>query len=155
MKWNELLHNIPKVTPNYNFSASANVLNLDVHYAIGVKTLTFTGAIRSAKHSKQYSLVITFTKVEPTDGLTESEILKGYMPKPSLKEHDIQVRCSCPTYRFRFDKANRMDRVAAGARFGNYHRLTNRAPNNPHDIPGFCYHVIEFVEYLQLKGFIH
>ena len=25
MKWNELLRNVPKVTPNYNFGASSNI----------------------------------------------------------------------------------------------------------------------------------
>lgn len=155
MKWNELLHNVPKVTPNYNFSASSNVRDLDVNYQIGVKTITFTGNIHSLHHNNTYSIVVSFSKVEPTDGLTDEEILQGYMPKPSLANHDIHVRCSCPSYRFRFDNANRMNRVAMGRGFGNYHRKTNRAPNNPQNLPGLCYHIIEFVDYLQSQGFVH
>lgn len=155
MKWNELLHNVPKVTPNYNFSASSNILNLDVNYQVGVKTITFTGNIRSAHGGQLYSIIVSFSKIEPTEGLEEEEILQGYMPKPSLKKHDIHVRCNCPTYRFRFDKSNRANRASMGRDFGNYHRKTDRAPNNPHDLPGICYHIIEFVDYLHSQGFVH
>lgn len=155
MKWKELLHNVPRVTPNYNFSASSNILNLDVNYQVGVKTITFTSNIHSAHQGATYSIIVSFSKVEPTDGLTEDEILQGYMPKPSLKDNDIHVRCNCPSYRFRFDKANRANRASMGRNFGNYHRITNRAPNNPHDLPGFCYHIIEFVDYLKSQGFVH
>lgn len=155
MKWNELLKNVPKVTPNYNFSTSAKVHGLDVNYQLGVKTITFTGEINSFHGGGSYSIIVSFSKVEPTDGLTEEEIAQGYMPKPSLAKNDVHVRCSCPSYRFRFDKANRANRASMGKNFGNYHRLTNRAPNNPHDLPGFCYHIIEFVDYLQSQGFVH
>ena len=155
MKWNELLRNVPKVTPNYNFSASPNIFDLDVNYQIGVKTITFTGNVRSAHTGGSYSVIVSFSNVEPTEGLKDEEILQGYMPKPSLNKHDVHVRCNCPSYRFRFDKANRVNRASMGKNFGAYHRLTNRAPNNPHDLPGLCYHIIEFVDYLQSQGFIY
>jgi len=155
MKWNELLRNVPRVTPNYNFAASPRVYHLDLDYKIGTRILTFYGEVRSSKKTHAYTVTVSFTNVNPTDGLTDAEILQGYMPKPSLANNDIQVRCSCPTQRFRFDVPDRENRAGAGRPFGVYHRKTNRAPNNPHHLPGICYHIIEFVDYLQSQGFIH
>ena len=155
MKWNELLHNVPRVTPNYNFGASTRISNLDVQYNLNTLTLTFTGEVRSARKNMGYPVEIVFTGIEPTAGLTDVEVMQGYMPKPTLADDDIRVRCSCPSQRFRFDTADRQNRAAAGKPFGAYHRRTNRAPNNPHNLPGMCYHIIEFVDYLQSQGFIH
>ena len=85
---------------------------------------------------------------------TEEEIQQGYMPKPSISENNVMMRCSCPSYRFRFDDANRRNGAGTGARFGIYHRKTDRAPNNPSHIPGACKHLIEFLDYLQSNGFL-
>lgn len=154
MKWNELLRNVPKVTPNYNFGASSNISDLDVNYDIKKQIIIFTGSVRSAKSGYKYSVKVEFVKIGPTDGLTEDEIMQGYMPKPTLAENDIKVSCNCPSYLFRFDKADRANHTGLGRSF-IYHRKTNRAPNNPHDLPGICYHLIEFVDYLHSQGFIH
>ena len=89
MKWNDLLRNVPKVTPNYNFGASSNISGLDVNYDINKQVITFTGNVRSAHNGHKYSIKVDFIKIGPTDGLTEDEIMQGYMPKPSLSENDI------------------------------------------------------------------
>ena len=154
MKWNELLNNVVKVTPNYNFGASSNISDLDINYDIKKQIITFTGMVRSAKSGHKYSLKVSFNHIGPTDGLTEDEIMEGYMPKPTLAENDIKVSCNCPSYLFRFDKADRASRAGLGKGFA-YHRKTDRAPNNPHDLPGVCYHLIEFVDYLHSQGFVH
>ena len=154
MKWNDLLRNVNQVTPNRRLGSTNKPKNLDVKYQLGTKVLTFTGEMSSSKGTHGYSIQVNFLRIEPTDGLTDEEILQGYMPKPTLAKDDLQVRCSCPSYRFRFDTANRENRATLG-RFGAYHRKTNRAPNNPHDLPGLCYHLIEFMDYLQSQGFVH
>lgn len=154
MKWNDLLRNVNQVTPNRRLGSTNKPKNLDVKYQLGTKVLTFTGEMPSSKGTHGYSIQVNFLRIEPTDGLTDEEILQGYMPKPTLAKDDLQVRCSCPSYRFRFDTANRENRAALG-RFGAYHRKTDRAPNNPHDLPGLCYHLIEFMDYLQSQGFVH
>jgi len=154
MKWNDLLRNVNEVTPNHRLGSTHKVQHLDLQYKASTKTLIFTGEMPSSKGTHGYAIQVDFLGVNPVDGLTEDEILQGYMPKPTLAKHDLQVRCSCPSYRFRFDTANRENRATIG-HFGNYHRLTNRAPNNPHDLPGLCYHLIEFMDYLQSQGFVH
>ena len=155
MKWNDLLRNVSKVTPNYNFGASTNFSDLDVNYDIKKQIITFSANARSAKSGHKYSVLLSFTKVGPTDGLTEDEIMQGYMPKPSLSENEVKVSCNCPSQLFRFDKADKANNASLGKGLTNYHRKTNRAPNNPHDLPGMCYHIIEFADYLKSQGFIH
>ena len=155
MKWNELLRNVSKVTPGYNSSTSNRISHFDLNYNPNTKIITFSGEIQSSKGTHGYEILVTFHGINPTDGLTEEEMMQGYMPKPTLADDDIQVRCGCPSYRFRFDKANQINSASTGKGFKPYHRISDRAPNNPHDLPGICYHIIEFVDYLQSQGFVH
>lgn len=155
--WRTLAINTPKVSPGSinNASQDARISHLDLRYDAGVQTLTFYGEVRSAHSYSSHSVILTFKKVKKTDGLTQEEIEKGFKPKPSIAKHEVMMRCSCPSYRFRFDKANRSHGVGTGARFGIYRRRTNRKPNNPRNLPGFCKHALEFLEYLQQQGFVH
>lgn len=155
--WRVLAKGTPEVSPGSidNVSQLAKIENLDLRYDAGVKTLTFYGQVTSNKHFGRYNVIVTFKDVDPDEGLTEEEIQQGYKPKPSLSDHEVLVNCRCPSYRFRFDKANRSNRVGTGARFAAYHRKTDRKPNNPMNLPGFCHHLLEFVEYLQRQGFIY
>ena len=151
-----VLRSTPKVSPKTPTSVSNNprIDGLNVEYYAGTKILTFTATINSNNRIGHYSVMLTFKGVLPEEGLTEEEIFQGYKPKPTLGENEIMGRCSCPNYRFRFDKANRMHGVGTGARFGFYRRKTNRKPNNPKNLMGFCSHLMEFVNYLKENGFI-
>lgn len=154
--WRVPVRNTPKVSPGSidNVSQNAVVHVNDVRYDKGVETITFYGEVRSAHRASSYSIIVSFLRVKEFQNLSQEEIEQGFNPKPNLSKNEIQIRCSCPSYRFRFDKANRSKRLGTGANFGYYHRLTNRAPNNPKNLPGSCKHVIEFITYLQNQGFI-
>lgn len=147
----------PKVSPGSidNVSNLARITDLNLRYDAGVRTMIFYGTVHTTHNPIGYNVQITFKNVKRDDGLTEEEIIQGFQPKPTLSKHEMQVRCSCASYRFRFDQANRSNGVGTGAKFPIYHRLTNRKPNNPKNLMGFCKHVIEFVDYLQKQGFIH
>lgn len=155
--WGTLARNTPKVSPGSidNASQASKISNLDLRYDKGVRTLTFYGTVRSTRSFHSHSVILTFKNVKPTDGLTKEEIAAGFQPKPSLDKNEVMMRCSCLSYRFRFDYANRLHGAGTGARFRTYHRKTNRKPNNPNNLAGFCKHALEFVEYLQRQGFIH
>lgn len=154
--WKTLRTNTPKVSPGSidHIRYDEKVQGLDLNYMKGMKTLTFTGVIKSHEHPVGYNIIVTFKKVEPTANLTPEEIEQGFQPKPSLSSNELLVRCSCPSYRFRFDKANRDHRAGTGARFPIYIRKTNRKPNNPLNLPGLCVHESEFLQYLLERGFI-
>lgn len=154
--WREVVQGSGKVSPGSvdNVSQAARVDNLDLNYDEKKQELTFSGTIHSASRPVSYSVLLTFEDVDRLEGLNEEQIQQGYMPKPSLNHNSVLMRCSCPSYRFRFDEANRRNGVGTGPRFGLYRRKTDRAPNNPSQIPGACKHLIEFIGYLQDRGFI-
>lgn len=154
--WKEIVQGTPKVSPGSidNVNQLARIDNLDLKYNELEKSLTFSGTIHSTSRPIYYEMLLKFEDVDRITGLTDDEIQQGYQPKPSLAENNVLMRCSCPSYRFRFDEANRRSGASTGARFGLYHRKTDRAPNNPNNIPGACKHLIEFVQFLQDRGFI-
>lgn len=154
--YKNVVRSTPKVSPNTPNSVVSNptITIKDVRYQAGMKTLTFTGTVRSHNRFGTYNVIITFKNVGPKDGLTDEEIMQGFKPKPTLGRNDIMGRCGCPNYRFRFDKANRLHGVGTGSRFGFYHRKTDRKPNNPLEKMGFCAHLMEFVNFLQKQGFV-
>jgi hypothetical protein len=154
--WKTLRRNMPKVTPSSpnRIDYGAKIDRLDLNYMAGMKTLTFTGLVHSHERPATYSMILVFKNVTAYENLTEEEIEQGFQPKPSLSNNELQVRCSCPSYRFRFDRANRDHHAGTGARFPTYIRKTNRRPNNPRNLPSFCPHVQEFINYLLERGFI-
>ena len=156
MKWNTLLTSTEKVndTSLKNADASTKVSNLALHYYKGVKTLTFTGEIKSSVKAAKYSCIVTFTKVDADENLTDEEVMQGFYPKPSLSENDIQVRCSCPSYRFRYSYQNSRNSASTGSKVKAYTSKHMRPSVNPKNLPGVCKHLIEFVNYLVENGFI-
>ena len=154
--WRDIVQGSSKVSPGSidNVNQAARIENLDLQYDENAQTLTFYGTIHSASHPTAYTMILTFKDVDRLEGLDEEEIQQGYMPKPSLNHNEVMMRCSCPSYRFRFDEANRRHHAGTGAKFGIYRRKSDRAPNNPAHIPGACKHLIEFIDYLQERGFI-
>ena len=154
--WADIVKNTIKVNSSSydNVDQSARVKLSDVRYDAGVKTITFFGEVGSSSKPSTYSVQVAFKGVEPTQNLTPEEIEHGFNPKPSLAENEVLMRCNCPSYRFRFDNANRSNGAALGARFPVYHKKTDRAPLNPDNTPGACKHCIEFINYLQNQGFI-
>ena len=155
--WRALTRGTQEVSPGSinNANSVAEISNLDLQYDIDKKTLTFMAQVNSNHHVGAYNVIITFKNVAPDDGLTDEEIMQGYKPKPSLSKHEVMINCRCPSYRFRFDKANRNNHAGTGSRFPIYHRKTDRKPNNPRNLPGFCHHALELIEYLQRQGFVY
>ena len=155
--WRRILQGTKKVSPAVipNVSNLANIQGLDLRYDEGMRTLTFYANVQSSSIRGYYSVQITFKNVDRLQGLSEEEIEQGYQPKPSLSENEVMIRCSCNNYRFRFDQANRKNKVGTGARFPLYRRKTNRKPYNPRMIAGTCKHVIELLDYLQKNKFIY
>ena len=149
-----LYESTPKVAPKTLDSVkNPRVSNLDLNYDPDSKRMVFTARVSSNTTADNYDVILEFSDVEPTQGLDEQEIMKGFKPKPSLSDNDIKVFCSCTNYRFRFDQANRSNGAGTGPAFPNYVRKTNRAPNNPQGLPGVCSHIIELVEYLSENDF--
>lgn len=157
MKWYPMVNGTKVVAPSTikNVSQVQHIRDLKPNYSVGTKTLTFYAEVASQSKNSSYTTIVSFLNVDPTEGLIEEEIAQGFLPKPSLSEHDIQVRCSCSSYRFRHYAANKSHGAATGRGFPAYIRKTNRAPNNPDDISSVCKHLIELVDYLVKTNFIY
>ena len=65
------------------------------------------------------------------------------------------VSCTCDSYRFRFNEANKGMRVGLNVKFPPYITRTSRAPNNPQQRPGMCKHIMEAMNYLNKQGFLN
>lgn len=154
--YKSILQSATNVTPHLAESVDdfAKCKVNDVIYDEKTQKLIFYGKVDSSSSPKKYDVELHFFKVDKFENLSEDEIQEGYKPKPNLQDHEIKLRCNCQNYRFRFDKANRLNKVGAGRGFGAYRRKTDRKPYNPHNYAGLCHHLVQFVEYLQSQGFI-
>lgn len=157
MKYSDLVKNTPHTNKasvdNVDQSAKIDLKSID--YAKGMKTETFYFEVNSSSKGTKYSVMIMFKGVDENQGLTDEEVAMGFKPKPDLSKNDISVRCACPSYRFRFDHANRSSKASVGAKFPKYIKKTNRPPLNPDDTPGLCKHIMEAMDYLIYNGFVH
>lgn len=160
----DLVRGMETVTPNAPRNPSLSVIKSDkpMYYA-GTKLLRFFGRVRSSmiptkkgSHSLymrpgHYDIEVDFKNVEPNTGLNLIEIQQGYPPRPSLKNNDIMVRCSCLNYRFRGDFANRRVKAATGSRFPRYFAPP---PHLNDDTPMICKHIASYVDWLLKNNFI-
>lgn len=114
---------------------------------------TKKGSGSSYIRPSQYNVEIDFKGVEPETGLTLYEIRQRHLPRPSLANNDIMVRCNCINNRFRVDFANRRVKAAAGTRPPVYHRLTN-GPHLNDNTPMICKHAVAYIKWLLRYNFI-
>ena len=156
MNYNQLKASSELVTPKYNVDNLAHVRINDLVYDENAETEDFYMEVRSSRPGAGgYSIQIRFLNVGTNDGLTEEEIQQGYNPKPSLSKNDVMVSCTCDSYRFRFNEANKGMRVGLNVKFPPYITKTSRAPNNPQQRPGMCKHIMEAMNYLNKQGFLN
>lgn len=171
VKYPDLIYGMHKMTPgttsNPSFSTPEfRVWQLDepIYYA-GVRIIRFIARVHSDhidtkkgsnstyRRPQYYNVEIDFKDVEPTTGLTPPEIEQRKIPRPSLANNDILVRCNCINNRFRVDFANRRVGAATGSRPPVYHRITDR-PHLNDDTPMICKHAVSYVKWLLQNNYI-
>jgi hypothetical protein len=67
----------------------------------------------------------------------------------SLENTQVNVRCNCPDFRWRFSYYNSVDESLYGRKPAKYRSTGKRAPANPKQLPGICKHLIKMQEVLQ------
>jgi len=155
MKWTQLVKSTRQVSPTSIREAGSGggVFDLDLSYEAGTKRMIFRGKVRGS-NIPFYTWEVAFLNVEREDNLSQNELMQNMFPKPSLKNNDIQLRCSCPSFRFTFADPDRAVGAKTGANFPRQIRKTDRASRNPDQRPGSCKHLIEVVTYLANNGFV-
>ena len=175
VKYADLLKGMQYITPtsykraNPNWSIPQfNVRQDEPIYYAGTKLIRFIGQVQSDNipnkkgHEKfyirpsYYNVEIDFKGVERETGLKPEEIKFGHLPRPSLSQNDIMVRCTCENNRFRVDWANRRVKAAAGTRPPVYHRKwpVSVIPHLNDDTPMICKHAVDYIKWLLKFNYI-
>jgi len=72
-----------------------------------------------------------------------------------LAGNDVQVRCNCLDFHYRFARQNAKNNALYGEAPPKYHRKTEtRPPANPMQVPGMCKHLLALVDELQKMGIV-
>lgn len=109
----------------------------------------------------KYQSIIFFRGVDFQDEDTPQNVSftgadgQEYHCQPiSLHQHNVQVRCTCLDFRWRFSIYNQKDGSLYGEGPGVYIPKTNRPPNNRKGVPGLCKHLIKVAVELQQTGLV-
>lgn len=173
VKYADLLKGMKYITPSSYKEVNPNLSipnfkvwqpDKPVYYA-GTKLMRFIARVDSDNISVKkgpmsdyrrppyYNVEIDFKGVEQDSGLKPEEVKFGHLPRPSLSQNDIMVRCNCVNNRFRVDFANRRVRAAAGSRPPIYHRKWP-GPHLNDDTPMICKHAVSYIKWLLRNNFI-
>jgi hypothetical protein len=72
-----------------------------------------------------------------------------------LNTQNVQVRCNCLDFHYRFAMQNARDGSLYGKPPPSYQRKTEtRPPANPAQVPGMCKHLLKTVDELQKMGIV-
>lgn len=115
--------------------------------------------------TNNYQLNVQFFKVFYSDTKKDDNYLpvqadgeRAFFRVPTVRNNPVHIKCSCPDFRFRFEK----QLYDAGGLVGNWRRYTRLTPPppvgypyaNPDNYLGFCKHVWSLLDHLKAKGLI-
>lgn len=72
----------------------------------------------------------------------------------ALRANNAKVRCTCLDFRWRFSVQNQANDTLYGPGPGLYQKTSNRAPNNPKNVPGLCKHLLKLAIELRNSGIV-
>lgn len=165
-----------KGAPN-KYNNKLKVTKFEEANAAGINSVTFRGIVTGefvrqdedggrAKRQK-YRVAVQFFEVKFSKAKSKFFSIPAKIGKalqfrqvPNLKENTVKLKCSCPDFRFRFEK-ELFDNKGLIGRFRKYTRKTPPPPEghpfaNPDELMGYCKHVHSFLVRLkdnkQIKG---
>jgi len=118
--------------PDREYKEKSKILSLDSTGSPGLKTLQFQAVVQAkSKGESNYTTTIRFfdvplSKEKKNTQHKEVEIndITHYHPIPSLKRNPCQIKCTCKSFRFEFEKQN----YDAGGLIGNWRRYQRKTP---------------------------
>lgn len=122
---------------------------------VGNATLTVNA---EAYGTKKYALTMTFYNIDYSEEQTKDYPLSVrpeqgtqlYMPQLNEDGYPVQIRCSCPDFRFTWAEWDKKEGALSGRNFPRYVRKTTTRPSrNPKKAPGLCKHLFNLVERLK------
>lgn len=118
---------------------------------------------QATNHGHKYNPEIFFqnVKFEPEETQTNitftgSDGNEYNIAEPvSLTGNQVQVRCNCLDFHYRFARQNAKNNALYGQPAPPYKRKTQtRPPANPMQVPGMCKHLLALVDELQKMGIV-
>jgi hypothetical protein len=134
---------------------------LEISPMVGIKSLNFRGTVKGSS-GKNYIATCQFHKVDydsnENEDIKEPIDVKGkkvFYAKPSMSLNPVMVKCTCPDFRFRFEKPLYDDKGLIGM-WNRYTKVpgSNRGPVNPENHLGLCKHLYSFVNKLIAQSYI-
>jgi hypothetical protein len=125
---------------------------------------------KNAHKPSHYDMYLEFQQVPfaeegdeiPSDNTWAKIEYKGetyYFEKPSIDKNPIRVRCSCPDFRFTWEKQCWDAHILYGGTYTRYQRKTPEPPigrehRNSANVPGLCKHVYSAITRSITEGWI-
>ena len=123
-----------------------NIQNLESLAAPGIKSLTYKATVRGS--TANYIAFVQFfgvdfkeTKDQYFDRPQKFQGKIIYHRTPSVKLESVKLKCSCPDFRFTWEKPLFDSKGLIGT-FRRYKRkTTDRPPRNKDEVNGYCKHI--------------
>jgi hypothetical protein len=119
------------------------------------RSLETHAEVISSGHRYQVAMLFTDVQYEPNDtpdvvSFHGSDSQDHHIYAVSAILNNVQVRCTCLDFYFRFSNQDYQNDSLLGAAPAPYRRkTTNRAPVNPANAVGMCKHLIKFADKLK------
>lgn len=120
---------------------------------VGLKTLFIKGLAQNER--REYNPIILFKKVDYEGKeikITASNGKEYSFDKLSLESTDVNLKCNCGDYFWRFNFYNFLDKSHYGTKRAKYESKGIGPPANPQELPGVCKHLMKLSSALQEAG---
>lgn len=146
----ELIDNVISVRKDVSLH-NMRVFDVNILPMKGVRTLLVTAMVTSQTGVGSYKVSFQFKNVQFADKKDRNTLhvrAKGYdfYFYPVTGDHDVNVRCSCPDFRYRWGYYDQVNKALLGPRYPPPRSKTR--PANPWKIPGVCKHIMKVAEFL-------
>jgi len=136
-----------------------NMIGYDTSGMVGFKSVMHKFQVRGESTTYLADIEffgLTYTK-DKIPGYIPIKILgeQLYYSKPSYSNTGVELKCSCPDFRFMWEYALFKNNSLVG-QFRKYTRVpgSTRPPKNPNDVPGVCKHLNSAIKVLFNSGLL-
>lgn len=120
---------------------------------VGMNTLYVKSLAQN--ESREYNPIILFKGVK-FDGtgtnllqITGSDGKEYILERLSFDKNDINVKCNCKDFHWRFQHTDHLDKSLYGKDRKKYEAKTAPGSSNPLELPGMCKHLLKLAKFLK------
>lgn len=134
------------------------IKNIESKASPGIKSLMFKSIVLG--ETDDYVTYIQFFKVDYSDTKDKDFLVPAkvegrlkYYKKPGVSSNPVFLKCSCPDFRFKWEKSL-YDNQGLLGNFRRYTKVSGstRPPANPDNLMGVCKHLWNFLGSLRDTG---